>query len=261
VNAQAGAKTQLSSLVTCVIVILALTLLAPLLSLMPQAVLGATVFVAALSLLKVNAFRRIASVRQRDAILAILAALSVLLLGPLDGILVAVALSILTLFFEINHPQIYVLGRKPGSADFRDLQHHPQDETFPGLLIVHPVGRIYFANVERVNNRILELTQAAQAPVKIMLLDASSVSDLEFTVLDTLIRFSQEMEGYGVTMWVAGLNPKPLEMMQKFILNPLLRSERLFPTVGEAVNAYLARFTSEKDSRTTFRNVQEIGSA
>ncbi len=248
VNAQAGAKTQFSSLVTCGVVILGLTLLAPLLSLMPQATLGATVLVTALGLVKTNTFRRIAAVRQRDAMLAILAALAVLFLGPLQGILVAIALSLLTLLYQMNHPQVYVMGRKPGSADFRDLEHHPQDETFPGLLIVHPVGRIYFANVERVNSCILELIRAAQVPVKILLLDASSISDLEFTVLEVLNRESRELESYGLTMWTAALNPQPFEMVQRFFNDPQIKSDRIFLSVEDAVNVYLARFSSQQES-------------
>ena len=246
VNAQAGAKTQLSSLVTMGIVILALTLFAPLFSLLPQATLGATVLVAALGLVKTNTFRRIAAVRQRDATLAILAALSVLFLGPLQGVLVAVALSLLTLLYELNHPQVYVMGRKHGSTVFRDLAHHPEGETFPGLLIVHPVGRIYFANVERVNNRLRELIQSAQSPVKILLLDASSISDLEFTVLDALVRNSREMEELGVTMWTAALNPKPLEMVQRFFLDQSPQSDRIYLSVEDAVDDYLSRFGSSQ---------------
>jgi MFS superfamily sulfate permease-like transporter len=250
VNAQAGAKTQLSSLVTCCVVILALTLLAPVFSLLPQATLGATVFVAALGLVRLDAFRRIAFVRPRDAVLAALAALSVVVLGPLQGILMAVVLSMLTLLFEMNHPQVYVMGRKHGSTDFRDLQHYPQDETFPGLLIVHPVGRIYFANVERLHSRLLELIQSAPEPVKILLLDASSISDLEYTVLDGLSRLGRELEGYGVTMWTAALNPKPLEMVERYIDDPKIKSERLFLSVLDGVNAYQERYLySRSDSQ------------
>ena len=248
VNAQAGAKTQLSSLATCVVVILALTLLAPLFSFLPQATLGATVLVAALGLVRFDTFRRIAAVRQRDALLAILSAVVVLFLGPLEGILTAVALSMLTLLYELNHPQVYVLGRKHGSADFRDLMHHPQDETIPGLLIVHPVGRVYFANADRVHHRVLELIRTAPAPVKILLLDASSISDLEYTVLDMLERISRDLESFGVTMWAAALNPKPLEMMRRFNPVPQLQSKRLYPSVEEAVNAYLAREAASKEA-------------
>lgn len=249
VNAKAGAKTQLSGLVTAVVVILGLTLLAPIFNLLPQATLGATIFVSALGLLHINTFRRIAAVRRRDAALAAIAAVSVVFLGALQGILVAVALSLLTLLYELNHPHIYVMGRKHGSdtahggvtdrgGDYRDLAHHPGDETFPGLLIVHPVGRIYFANVERVHNRIQELVEASPTPVRILLLDASSISDLEFSVLNFLADANREFDRRGITMWVAGFNPTPLEMVQRFIASEHRTSENLFSNVDEAVKAY-----------------------
>jgi MFS superfamily sulfate permease-like transporter len=247
VNAQAGAKTQLSGLVTALVVVLALTLLTPLFNLLPQATLGATVLVAAVSLVRLDKFRHIAAVRRRDAGLAIAAAVAVVLFGALEGILFAVALSMMTLLFELNHPQVYVLGRKPGTTDFRDLAHHPQDETFPGLLIVHPVGRIYFANYERVNHRILDLAQAAQTPVKVLLMDASSISDLEYTVLDGLGRFSGELKGRGITLWVAGFNPTALEMVQRFMVVSQVRTEYIYDCVEDAVDAYQRRLASSQN--------------
>jgi MFS superfamily sulfate permease-like transporter len=171
----------------------------------------------------------------------------VVLFGALEGILFAVALSMMTLLFELNHPQVYVLGRKPGTTDFRDLAHHPQDETFPGLLIVHPVGRIYFANYERVNHRILDLAQAAQTPVKVLLMDASSISDLEYTVLDGLGRFSGELKGRGITLWVAGFNPTALEMVQRFMVVSQVRTEYIYDCVEDAVDAYQRRLASSQN--------------
>lgn len=254
VNAKAGAKTQLSGLVTAGVVILGLTLLAPIFNLLPQATLGATIFVSALGLLRINTFRSIAAVRKRDAILAVTAAVSVVFLGALQGILVAVALSLLTLLYELNHPHIYVMGRKHGDVsahggDYRDLAHHPDDETFPGLLIVHPVGRIYFANVERVHNRIHELIEAAPAPVRILLLDASSISDLEFSVLNFLADANREFARQGITMWVAGFNPTPLEMIQRYIASENRTAENLFSNVDEAVKAYQALIASKCDEK------------
>jgi MFS superfamily sulfate permease-like transporter len=247
VNANAGAKTQFSGLVAAGVVILGLTLLTPIFDLLPQATLGATIFVSALGLLHVNTFRRISGVRRRDAVLAVIAAISVVFLGALQGILVAVALSMLTLLYELNHPQVYLLGRKPGTVDYRDLAHHPDDETFPGLLIVHPVGRIYFANVERVHNRIQELINAAPSPVQILLLDASSISDLEFTVLENLSNFTQEMKSQEIKMWIAGFNPTPLEMVQRFTSMEHKRSIDLYTNVDEAVKTYLLHLTSSKE--------------
>lgn len=248
VNAGAEAKTQLSSVVTALVVALGLTLLAPLFSLLPQATLGAVVFVAALGLVQLTSFRRIAVVRRRDALLAVAAGLAVLFLGPLEGILVAVILSLLTLLFELNHPQVYVMGRKQGTDDFRDLRHHPHDETFAGLLIVHPVGRLYFANAARVHERVMELVQAAETPVRVLMLDASSISDLEYTVIAGLETFQRELNERGIQLWVAALNPKPLEMLERHAQASHQSAGQMFISVADAVDAYLTSSPQIRES-------------
>lgn len=117
-------------MVTALVVVLALTLLAPLFSLMPQATLGAIVIFAASGLLKPREFRRISAVRARDGVLALAALLAVPLLGALNGILVAALLSLLTLLYQANHPRIDILVRKPGTTHCRplDADAHPDDE-------------------------------------------------------------------------------------------------------------------------------------
>ena len=82
----------------------------------------------------------------------------VLLLGTLQGILVAIVVSVVALGQQVANPPVYVLGRKPGTNVFRPVSaEHPEDETFPGLLIVRPEGRIFFLNAQRIGERIRRL--------------------------------------------------------------------------------------------------------
>ena len=146
VNDAAGAKTQAAEIVTAGVVIVTLSFLAPLISLMPQATLGALVLVAAAGLIKVNEFQAIRQVSNRELVWALVAFAGVVLLGTLEGILVAVALSMLDLIFQENNPPVYEVGRKPGTNIDRPMIDHPDDETVPGLLILRSEGNLHFAS-------------------------------------------------------------------------------------------------------------------
>jgi sulfate permease, SulP family len=166
VNARAGAHTRAAGLVTAIVVALALTLLAGLFSKMTEATLGAIVLVAAAGLVRPNEFRRISSIGLRDGAPALVALGAVLLLGPLKGILAAVVLSMLTLLHEANRPAVSV--REPE----------------PGLLVVRPERSIYFASADRVHDAIMDSFE--RDSVRVLVLDGSAVSDLEYTGLEML---------------------------------------------------------------------------
>ena len=151
VNSRAGARTQVSALVTAAMVLATLLFLSPLISLLPQATLAAIVVVTAFSLLSPKDFRSILEVRRTEFLWALAAFAGVVLLGTLQGILVAVAISLLTLLYAANHPLVYAVGRKPGTDVFRPQSvDNAGDETIPGLLILRTEGRMTFASAPRV---------------------------------------------------------------------------------------------------------------
>ena len=106
-------------------------------------------------------------------------------MGTLKGILVAIVVSLVAIAYQLANPPVYALGRKPGSNVFRPLSHiHPEDETFPGLLLLRVEGRIFFANAERIADQIRPLL--ADGKQRVVALDLSRVPDLEYTALKML---------------------------------------------------------------------------
>jgi MFS superfamily sulfate permease-like transporter len=201
VNDQAGAKTQMAELVTVVMVAVTLLILAPWLSLMPQATLGALVLVAAAGLININSFRAIGQIHRAELAWAIVALLGVIGLGTLKGILVAIVVSLLTLLYQANHPMLYELGRKPGTDVFRPRGEHPGDQTFPGLLILRTEGRMTFASAPQVASQMKALL--AETPHRVILLDFSAVPDIEYTALQMLIDFEEKLrQQEGVQLWL-----------------------------------------------------------
>jgi sulfate permease, SulP family len=148
----------------------------------------------------------------------------VVLLGTLKGILVAIVVSLVALAYQTADPPVYVLGRKPGTHVFRPLsEEHPEDETFPGILLVRLEGRVFFANAERIGLKIEPLIDAAKP--KVVALDLSGVPDLEYTALKMLIEAEKRHRERGVSIWLVGLHPEVLAVVQRSSLGEILGRE------------------------------------
>ncbi len=237
VNRGAGARTQLAEMVTVAIVAAALIFLMPIVRLIPQATLAAVVVATTAGLISPAEFRAIRSIRVREFGWAIVATAGVVILGTLNGILVAVAVSVLVMFYQANHPSVYVLGRKPGTDVFRPLSPgHPGDETFPGLLMLRTLGRVHFANAEFIGDRIWALIH--QFRPKVLVLDCSAVPDFEYTALKAMGTFEQKLKDEGVTLWLADLNPEPLGEIERAPLGKTLGHDRMFFNLRASVEKY-----------------------
>lgn len=239
VNRLAGARTQLAELVTAGATLGTMLFLAPLIGLMPLATLAAVVIVYSVGLISPEEFRAIRTVRRTEFFWALAALAGVVLLGTLKGILVAIVVSLVALAYQVADPPVYVLGRKPGTNVFRALsKEHPEDETFPGLLMLRPEGRIFFANVEHIAEKIRPLIDEAKP--KVIALDLSRVFDLEYTALKMLTEAEKRHRERGVVLWLVGLNPEVLAVVQRSSLGKVLGHERMLFNLETAVAKYLA---------------------
>ena len=238
VNRKAGARSQIAGLVTAAVVVAVLCLLAPLVHLMPQATLAVIVVVPCVGMVKVPEFRAIWQTRAMEFSWAVASFAGVLLLGTLRGILVAVVLSLLALIFHGSRRPVFVLGRKPGTDVFRPrTNEHPEDESFPGLLIVKTEGMIHFANAQRIGDLTWPLI--AEHKPRVVLLDCSAMPDLEYTALKMLTEAEQRMQQAGISLWLAGLNPEPLELIQRSELGKKLGRPRMYFNLDQAVRSFL----------------------
>ncbi len=207
---------------------------------MPEATLAAVVIVYSVTLIKPAEFRTVLHVRRTEFSWALIAMAGVVVLGTLQGIVVAILASMLALAYQTSDPPLYVLVRKRGTNVFRPRsESHPEDETIPGLLMLRPEGRIYFANARRVGHKLRPLV--AEARPRVVALDLSGVSDLEYTALHMLTDAEKRLrEDGGVLLWLVGLNPDVLEMVRRSPLGDTLTHERMFFTIDLAVARYEA---------------------
>lgn len=239
VNRKAGARSQVGCLITAATALATLLVLGPVIGVMPQAALAAVVVAYSFDLIKPSEFREILRVRRIEFRWALVAFVGVVLLGTLQGIVVAVVVSLLALAQQTYDPPVHVVGRKRGTDVFRPRSaEHPDDESWPGLLILRLEGRAFFLNVSRIGDKILH--HIAEAKPRVLVLDCRSLIDIEYTALKMLIEAEQRLRNQGTTLWLASLNPEVLKVVQQSALGETLGRERMFFTVQSAVSAYAA---------------------
>jgi high affinity sulfate transporter 1 len=237
VNRAAGARTQLAGLVTAAATLATLLLLAPLIALMPKAALAAVVIATSLGLIQPAEFAEIRRVRTTEFRWALIAFAGVLLLGTLKGIVVAVVVSLLALAKQANNPPVYALGRKRGTNVFRPVTaEHPDDERWPGLLMLRTEGRLFFANAERVAD--LLWSEVEQAKPTVLLLDCRAIFDVEYSALKVLAEVETKLRRAGCELWIAGLNPSVFEVVERSNFGRALGHGRMFLNMQSAVEKY-----------------------
>jgi MFS superfamily sulfate permease-like transporter len=214
-------------------------LLAPAVGLLPLATLAGVVIFFAAKMIKLKELKAIRAVRTMEFRWALAACLGVLVFGTLKGILVAIIVSMLGLMSQAAHPRVYVIGRKRGADVLRPLSpDHPDDETFPGLLILRPEGRLFFANAQIVADQIN--AYMAQYQPRVVALDMSRITDLEYSALQMLIEGDKRSADRGVELWVAALNPGVLEVVRQSGLADQLGKDRLLFNARQVIERYQA---------------------
>ena len=240
VNVRAGARTQLAEMVTAAMALATMLFLAPVIALLPQSALAAMVIVYSFGLIRPVEFSELLRIRRTEFSWAIVAFAGVVLAGTLDGIIVAIVVSLVTLAYQVADPPVYVLRRKPGSNVFRPQSpEHPEDESFPGLLLLRPEGPIFFANAAQIAHKIEPLIREAQP--KVVAVDASGVLDLEYTALMMFARIAKKQSQRGVQLWLVGMNPGVLAIVQRSPMGQLLQREGMHFNLEIAVSRYLTR--------------------
>jgi sulfate permease, SulP family len=233
----AGGQSQKTSLVTAGAALATMLFLAPILGLLPNATLAAVVIVYSVGLIQPMEFLAIRKVRTMEFRWAIIAALGVLIFGTLQGIVVAIIASLIGLAGQTAHPRVSIIGRKRGADVLRPLSpEHSDDETFDGLLIVRPEGRLYFANAQDVADQIGALVE--QHKPRVVTVDMSRVPDIEYSALQALMESEKRATERGTVVWLAGLNPGVLEVVRHAGLDERLGRERMLFNARAAIERY-----------------------
>ena len=236
----AGGQSQRASLVTAGTAAATMLLLAPLLGLLPHGTLAALVIVYSVGLIQPAEFRAIRAVRTMEFRWALIACAGVLVLGTLKGIVVAIVVSMIGLASQVAYPRVHVIGRKRGADVLRPLSpEHPDDETFEGLLLLRPEGRLFFLNSQSVAEQVRALVERHHPRVAV--LDMSRVPDLEYSALQAIMEGEQRATERGAVFWLVGMNPGVLEVVRRAGLADRLGRERMLFNARAAIERYRAQ--------------------
>ncbi|PWI13242.1 sodium-independent anion transporter [Streptomyces sp. Act143] len=236
----AGARSPAYSLVAGVAVLCVLLFLSPLLTRTPSAVLGALVAYAAVRMMDLSGFARLASFRLRELLLAVGCLAGVLTLDLLYGVLVAVGLSVAELLSRVARPHDAVEGLVPGVAGMHDVDDYPQARTVPGLLVYRYDSPLFFANAQNFHRRALAAVEQQTGPVRWFVLNTEANVEVDITALDAVDTLRRELTARGIVFALARVKQDLLDDLEAYGLVASVGRELIFPTLPTAVAAYRA---------------------
>jgi SulP family sulfate permease len=239
---EAGARTQLSSIVTSALIVVTLLVLAPLFRNLPNAVLGAIVIASVVGLMDVDEMKRLYASNRIDFVLALVAMFGVLTTDVLTGLLIAVFLSLLIILYRASQPYLAVLGQVPGQAEtYGDVARHPENERVPGLLIARLDAPLYFLNANVARGQILEMVRVGQPPPKAVLFDLGASADLDVASMDMLRNLVDELKELGSDVMLAQVRGSVRDRLRKSGIMAEIGENRIYRSVAAAVHDFERR--------------------
>jgi MFS superfamily sulfate permease-like transporter len=232
---QSGARTQLAGIVGAGLVAMLLLFFNSLLEDLPQAALAAVVIAAALSLLDLGRLRRYASVRRSAVVLSVTTSLGVIVLGVLQGIVLAIALAVL-LFFRRNWwPHGAVLGRVDGLDGWHDVDTYEDAQEPPGVVVYRWEAPLFFANAGAFRRQIRRLVRARRPAWVVVQCEA--ITDIDVTAAGMLEQLDRELNAAGVHMAFVEMRSRLQDLVEQYGLFATLDRDHFYPSIHSALSA------------------------
>jgi sulfate permease, SulP family len=239
-NDSAGARTPLASLVTGGLVLLTLIALAPVFSQLPQAILGAVIIDAVVfGMIDLREMRRLRRVARFDFLIAVAAIVGVLSAGVLTGVVIGVVLSLGWLVHVATSPPMPVLGRERGTRIFRELDEHPDDETFPGVVVLRLDSGLFFATAQGLEDRVRELVESDPDGASALVLDFRGIDFIDSQGAEKLAEIQDLIKADGGALRIAHVKPQVLAMLSADGFLDRLGADHVHANLDRAVAAQL----------------------
>lgn len=246
VNDQMGGRTQFSGLFGAGAVALVLLFLTGPMAYLPKAALGAVIVAAAIGLTDTKAWRVLGRTSRVETAIAAITMAGVIVVGVLEALLIAVALSILDVVRRSATPHDAVLGWVERLGRYADVRLHPTARIAPGVLVYRLDDRLFFANAGYVRGRIREAIAGAPTPVRSLIFDAEALTHIDATGMATLKELIRSLRDDGIGFAFARLKGPTEGTLREARVLELVGPERVFPTVRAAVDALRSEWGSGK---------------
>jgi sulfate permease, SulP family len=240
VNDQMGGKSQWVGILAAALTIIFLLFFTPLLAPLPTVALGAIIIIASWGLVDIPAFRFLRKVNRAEFFLAVVTTLGVLTVGVLQGILVAVMLSLVNIIYHISRPHDALLDDvdASGGTVYRGVSDKDTSLTEPGLIVYRFDAPLVFANASFFTERLDGLVANAGQGLKCVIIDAEAISDFDSTAAEALENVDTDLQRRGVELWIARANGPLRDLLQVTGLAARIGGQNIYPSVRAAVIAY-----------------------
>jgi high affinity sulfate transporter 1 len=242
----AGAKSQLTGVVGAICIALLLVVAPTLLQNLPNAALGAIVISACVSLVDVRGVTRLWSLRRSEFVLSLVCFLGVALFGVIQGIFIAIVLSLFGFIWRAWRPYDAVLGRVEDLEGFHDITRHPEASLITGLVLFRWDAPLFFANADVFREHVRKAISEAPTASRWIVVTAEPVTDIDITAAEMLEALDDDLIRAGITLCFAEMKDPVKDRLKRYGLFDKIGIDHFFPTIGQAVNAYLAAYPEEK---------------
>lgn len=238
VNDQAGAKTGMASIISAVIIALTVLLLTPLFYYLPMAVLASIIIVAVAGLFDVEEMKDLWKTDRRDLAMLATTFVATLALGIEEGILVGVVLSLVVVIYSSAKPHSTELGRLGSTKNFRNIKRYPEAKTNEKVLIYRFDSQLYFANVTHFRDRLDELITSRDRKLELLILDASSIHDIDSTGIHTLRDLIEDLREKDIELYIAGAIGPVRDKLKTCDIVSDMGKNNFFFDVNDALSTY-----------------------
>ena len=239
VSEEAGAQTPLANIVAAGLIALTLLFLTPLFHYLPIPILAAIIMMAAFGLLDLQQLRYLLRAKRIDGALAILTFLATFFVGILQGILIGIVASVVAIMYRISRPNIAILGHLPGTRSFRDVHRRPEAQCIAGILLLRVDASFSFANAEYLKDFILQHTQDDGSPVRAVIVDASTMNDLDMTAVGVLTFVAEALRRRDIALYMTGVKGAARDVARRSELVETLGEDHFFLSPHRAVKHIL----------------------
>ena len=232
----AGARSQVTNLVTWIITVITVLFLTPLFASLPEAVLAALIIHAVWHIVASRKLQRIRLVSRTEFWFGMVTFAGVILIDVLEGMIIGLVCSLIFVIYHSSRPHIASLGRVPDvPGAYSDLARHAENTKVPGVMIVRLDGAMYYANALTVRDQIKTMIEEAKTQPRALLIDLDAQDRLDLTSADVLKGLLKELQGKGIAVYVADMHAPVREFGQRTGLLELIGEDHIFPTVDAAV--------------------------
>ena len=232
----AGARSQVSNLVTWVATIITLLFLTPFFTTLPEAVLGALIIQAVFHILN---SRKLIKVRHASPVefwFGLLAFGGVIFIDVLQGMIIGLVSSMLFMIYQSSRPHVSSLGRVPNKPGiYTDLTRHPENIPVPGVLIVRLDGQLYYANAQTYYDHVQAMIEERESPPLAVIFDSSSWYRIDLTSVGIIEKLVKELRGKGIDVYITDVHVPVREYAAKLGLIELIGEDHVLPTINSAV--------------------------